>query len=612
MERTTRRPAFLALAAALLAAPLGAAPSAAAPLTSVDTFFETEHSDRPYRIRGTVADTFTDDVDPRFVYFTLEGAARQVLCSVRIDSRDPSETLALSGRRVELRGAVRTASSLIRRAYLGKMFLVESPDDIRLLGDDPDPFDVPELALADGLRPDQIVRFGRRRVAGCVLAVWGGRNVLLQPDAGRPIRAILATDRDLPAYGQRVDIVGRTETDTYNIALTHARWRAAGGIAPLVRIPTPVPVRSLLVDERGNRRFETKFHGAVLRVSGTVRGMVDVTRGRFEIESTGGLIAVDASSLDGELDDLTRGCEVEVVGTCVVDADLWRADEPFPRIRGIVVVPSLPGDVRITASAPWLTPARAWTIFYCLAAFVVAIALWNRILWLRAFRSGKALADEEVARAEADMRTRERTRLAVELHDSIVQNLAGVIMELETAKRMIVSTNEEPLVHLRRAERAMRSCHADLRNCLWDLRSEALEDADMSQAIRTTLLPHLRDATIDVRFNVPRAAVSDNTAYVILRVIRELTLNAIKHGGAKHVKIAGAEEGRVLRFSVRDDGAGFDPDAAPGVTEGHFGLEGIRQRVRSLSGTFAMERTAEGGMRAVVTIPIPAAAEAKR
>ena len=582
---------------------------AAQPLASVDSFFDDQHDDTPYRIRGTVADTYVDEVDPRFVYFTLEGAERQILCSVRIDSSDPSEMLALSGRRVELRGVVRTASSLISRAYLGKMFLVEGTDDISLLGEDPDPFDVPELSLEDGVRPDQLAKFGRRRVSGSVLAVWGGRNVLLQPDSGRPIRAVLATDKDLPAYGQRVDIVGRTETDTYNITLTHARWRSAGDISPMERIVTPVSVQSLLADEKGNRRFETKFHGCSIRVSGTVRGMVDTTRGRFEIESAGGLVAVDASSVLDELADLTRGCEVEVVGTCVVDADLWRDNELFPRIRGIVVVPCLPGDVTVTAAAPWLTPSRAWTIFYCLAAFVVVIVLWNRILWLKAFRSGKALADEEVARAEADMRTRERTRLAVELHDSIVQNLAGVIMELETAKRMIVSTNEEPLVHLKRAERAMRSCHADLRNCLWDLRSEALEDEDMSQAIRTTLLPHLRDATIDVRFNVPRAAVSDSTAYAILRIIRELTLNAIKHGGAKHVKIAGAEEGSVLRFSVRDDGAGFDPDTVPGVTEGHFGLEGIRQRVRSFSGTFDMERTAEGGMRAIVTIPIPSASE---
>lgn len=579
------------------------------PLITADAFFEDRLDDTPYRMRGTVVDTYLDEVDPRFVYFTLESDGKQILCSIRINGGDPSEMLALSSRRVELKGAVRTASSIINRAYLGKIFLIDKVEDVTLLGSDPDPFDVPELENTDALRPDRITRFGRRRITGQVIASWGGRNVLIRTECGRAIRAVLASDKDLPAYGLNIQAVGQAETDTYNITLTHARWRTVGGATDVERNIIPVSVRELLVDEKGCRRVQTQFHGSTIRVSGTVRGMIDISRGRFEIESNGGIISVDASSFTGDLGDLARESKVEVVGTCIVDADLWRENELFPRIRALLIVPSLPGDIRITASPPWLTPSRAWMIFYCLAAFVVVIVLWNRILWLRAFRAGKALADEEVARAEADMRTRERTRLAVELHDSIVQNLAGVIMELETAKRMIVGVNDEPLEHLRRAERAMRSCHADLRNCLWDLRSEALESDDMKQAIRTTLLPHLKGTTADVRFNVPRAALSDNTAYAILRIIRELTLNAIKHGGAKHVKIAGAAEESVLRVSVRDDGAGFDPDAVPGVTEGHFGLDGIRQRVRSFSGTFEMTRSAEGGMRAVVTIPIPAAAE---
>lgn len=579
------------------------------PLITADAFFEDRLDDTPYRMRGTVVDTYLDEVDPRFVYFTLESDGKQILCSIRINGGDPSEMLALSSRRVELKGAVRTASSIINRAYLGKIFLIDKVEDVTLLGSDPDPFDVPELENTDALRPDRITRFGRRRITGQVIASWGGRNVLIRTECGRAIRAVLASDKDLPAYGLNIQAVGQAETDTYNITLTHARWRTVGGATDVERNIIPVSVRELLVDEKGCRRVQTQFHGSTIRVSGTVRGMIDISRGRFEIESNGGIISVDASSFTGDLGDLARESKVEVVGTCIVDADLWRENELFPRIRALLIVPSLPGDIRITASPPWLTPARAWMIFYCLAAFVVVIVLWNRILWLRAFRAGKALADEEVARAEADMRTRERTRLAVELHDSIVQNLAGVIMELETAKRMIVGVNDEPLEHLRRAERAMRSCHADLRNCLWDLRSEALESDDMKQAIRTTLLPHLKGTTADVRFNVPRAALSDNTAYAILRIIRELTLNAIKHGGAKHVKIAGAAEESVLRVSVRDDGAGFDPDAVPSVTEGHFGLDGIRQRVRSFSGTFEMTRSAEGGMRAVVTIPIPAAAE---
>ena len=579
------------------------------PLITADTFFEDRLDDTPYRMRGTVVDTYLDEVDPRFVYFTLESDGKQILCSIRINGGDPSEMLALSSRRVELKGAVRTASSIINRAYLGKIFLIDKVEDVTLLGSDPDPFDVPELENTDALRPDRITRFGRRRITGQVIASWGGRNVLIRTECGRAIRAVLASDKDLPAYGLNIQVVGQAETDTYNITLTHARWRTVGGATDVERNIIPVSVRELLVDEKGCRRVQTQFHGSTIRVSGTVRGMIDISRGRFEIESNGGIISVDASSFTGDLGDLARESKVEVVGTCIVDADLWHENELFPRIRALLIVPSLPGDIRITASAPWLTPTRAWMIFYCFAVFAAVIMVWNRILYLKAFKAGKALLDEEVSRAEACMRTRERTRLAVELHDSIVQNLAGIMMELETAKRTIDTANEAPISHLRQAARALRSCHADLRNCLWDLRSEALEDDNMSQAIRTTLLPHLKDKNVDVRFNVPRAAISDSTAYTILRIIRELTLNAIKHGDAKNIRIAGTADGGFLLVSVRDDGSGFDPDDAPGVSKGHFGLEGIRQRTRNLSGTFNIQRMAEGGMRAVVTIPIPAASE---
>ena len=64
-------------------------------------------------------------------------------------------------------------------------------------------------------------------------------------------------------------------------------------------------------------------------------------------------------------------------------------------------------------------------------------------------------------------------------------------------------------------------------------------------------------------------------------------------------------DGDTLLFSVRDDGAGFDPDTAPGVLQGHFGLEGVRERLRQLKGSLVFERMPGGGMRATVAIPLP-------
>ena len=61
----------------------------------------------------------------------------------------------------------------------------------------------------------------------------------------------------------------------------------------------------------------------------------------------------------------------------------------------------------------------------------------------------------------------------------------------------------------------------------------------------------------------------------------------------------------MLHFSVRDDGNGFDAASAPGVKEGHFGLLGIRERVASFGGTFAIDSSPGRGCKATVSLKVP-------
>ncbi len=147
----------------------------------------------------------------------------------------------------------------------------------------------------------------------------------------------------------------------------------------------------------------------------------------------------------------------------------------------------------------------------------------------------------------------------------------------------------------------MRNCRENLRNCLWDLRSRAFEEKNLAEAIHKTIAPHLGKAEVHVDMDVSCRKLSDNAIHAVLCIARELVTNAIRHGKATRIRIAGQLEASGLSFTVADDGVGFDPATRPGPTEGHFGLQGISERAHRLGGTFEIASKPNQGTTATLT-----------
>ena len=259
----------------------------------------------------------------------------------------------------------------------------------------------------------------------------------------------------------------------------------------------------------------------------------------------------------------------------------------------------------LTEGPSWWTFGKALTALTVLLALVIATVIWNTMLRRLVERRSRELAEETIARVSTELKVFERTRLAVELHDTIAQNLTGVSLEIDIARKLLRNASNEAIEHLTTASTTLKSCRAELRNCLWDLRNQALEDPDMTSAIRKTLAPVTNGTPVSIRFNVPRERLSDHTAHAILSIIRELTVNAIRHGAATSISVAGCIEGKFLLFSVRDNGTGFDPHCYPGVNEGHFGLSGIRERISSFEGDLDIISSPEGGTKVTAKLHVP-------
>ena len=551
-------------------------------------------------VNATVRDIVTDEINPDYKYVILD--MKGEIVPMPVSAGNPLLEKLSIGSEIEVTGVCAPTQLGIRR-QLGRHII---HNRIRIISNARDnPYDAPLLEDFTRLRPQDIAALGRHRATGRVIASWHGDSALIKSDNGKVLR-IETDEGNAPKYGDIIEAVGFPESDLYRINLSRVIWRRLPGKAMSDETPRDVSADELQTDMEGRRCFDLYVHGHAIRLKGIVRSMPGEENGdgRFNIESGRFIVPVDASATPSALDGLSVGCEVSVAGTCVMEIDNWRPNLPFPAIRGFFVVVRRPSDVKILSRPSWWTPSRLAAVVGALVLVLLGSLVWNASLKRQSERRGRELAETAIAKAESDLKVEERTRLAVEIHDTISQNLTGISLALRAADQFEESVPAEMRENLKLATVSLDSCRQELKNCLWDLRNNTLDEADMSEAIRQTLAPHIGDAELSVRFNVPRERFSDKTAHAILHIIRELATNAVRHGHAAHIRVAGSIDGDELRFSVRDDGCGFDPNACPGMDEGHFGLQGVRERVNNLEGDVSIESVPGKGTKASVAVKV--------
>lgn len=548
-------------------------------------------------MEATVSDALSDETNPKFVFLVLDADGETIYAPVKCGTGNMSCVERLVGARIRARGVCDAYVPEPRR-QLGRQLFIAGLGDIKVLRPAPsDPFDVPELGDTKLMTPAEISRLGHRRIAGRILASWSDTESLLATPSGRLVRVSFA-NRPAPASGTFAEVVGRPVSDVYRVNLERAKWRPSAPFDFAETSATNVTARDIMLGENGQVQVKPQFLGKTIVLRGMLRNRngdtLNVEDGSFLVP----VVAPDANP------DIEPGSVVEATGICVLDVENWRPNAAFPQIRGFFVVCGADG-LRIVARPPWWTSGRLFAVIAILLAAVAAVLIWNRSLKALAERRGRALLRTQLGQIKSTLKISERTRLAAELHDTLAQNLTGVSMEISAAQRLLpASAPSAAIQHLEFASNAIASSRDELRNCLWDLRGEALDQPNMEKAVEFSIRPHVGDTSVAIRFRVPRARLSDALAHATLRIVRELTINAIRHGGAKTIRIAGCIDGYLLKFSVSDDGRGFDPESAPSIDQGHFGLQGIRERVDTFGGSIYIDSSPGRGTRVDVTVAI--------
>lgn len=560
------------------------------------------------RTTGLVVDAHEDDIDARYAILLLKDGNAYIPVSFQT-SRYPDPTRFI-GARVEAVGQLLRAIRGTRK-FSGPII---TDTHVRVIVPPPaDPFNAPLLQRSwYTMTPSDISALDSHLIRGRVLAVWNDDHLLVRDEDGNLLNVILARPDSLPESDAIVECVGYPQTDLFRITLTNARWRPFAGdfAAPRTdETPSPSSANNILLDTNGCKRVDGDHYGKLVRLVGIVRSLPDAASPdrRLYLDSGRFKVPVDFSSCPNAADGIKIGSEIEVTGRCIIETPGWSPSVVFPQATGIFLVVRDAADFKVLREPSWWTPARFVGVLLVLLTVLVAIFLWNLSLQILVKRRARQIFKADLARVTSELRVEDRTRLAVELHDALSQNLTGVSMEIETATRYGTEDPENLMRHLQVADKVLKSCRAELRNSLWDLRNQALEEHDLNEAIRRTLLPHIKNVKLNVRFQVPRSRLTDNTTHEILHIIRELAVNGISHGGANEIRVAGSIEGETLLFSVRDNGTGFDPDTAPGVLQGHFGLKGVQDRLRRLSGKFELNSVIGKGTRAVVSLRLPQA-----
>jgi signal transduction histidine kinase len=205
-------------------------------------------------------------------------------------------------------------------------------------------------------------------------------------------------------------------------------------------------------------------------------------------------------------------------------------------------------------------------------------------------------------RAEYVVLLTERTRMARELHDTLLQGMSAAALHLTGMRAESRDAPEALQKDLALIQDTISRCLQESRQAVWDLRERGGARAgDFTSSLERLArrLCGAQGVSCEFQLEGSVAPLSHSVEDELHRIGQEAITNALKHAGATVIRVRLWYDAGTVTLTISDDGRGFDPAASP--PEGHFGLQGMRERAARIGAS--LELRGEGGTVVEVKVP---------
>ena len=286
---------------------------------------------------------------------------------------------------------------------------------------------------------------------------------------------------------------------------------------------------------------------------------------------------------------------------CVVFPLLWSTIDG--RTKGILASVAVAVAVGIGTWISTGSVVQALAIEGASLALSIGLGIWVTAIADQSHERQRLIdelraAQEKLSILDRDAgTTSERERLAREIHDTIAQDLTGIVMLSQRAQREL-ATGGAASETLGLLEESARTALAETRALVASGAPVALASGGIADALRRLGERFERETGVTVAARVDLGAIDRDSEVVLLRCAQEGLANVRKHANASAVQLDAWSNAGAVGVRIADDGDGFDPDAA---ADG-FGLAGMRDRLALVGGTLDVSSSPAG---TVLTATLP-------